>query len=95
MAAYVIVEITLTDPELYEEYKNLTPGTVAAFDGKFLVRGGKVVCLEGDWDPERIVLVEFPSVGRAREWWNSKPYAKARAIRQRSAKTKMIIVEGV
>jgi uncharacterized protein (DUF1330 family) len=95
MAAYVIVEVSVKDPAIYEEYRKLTPGSLAAYDGKFRVRGGEVFSLEGDWDPERIVVVEFPSVERAREWWNSEPYSKARAIRQRSAETKMIIVEGV
>ncbi len=95
MAAYVIVEISVTDPEIYEEYKKLTPGAVAAYDGKFLVRGGDVTSLEGNWDPGRVVVIEFPSAERAREWWNSESYSQARAIRQRSAKTKMVIVEGV
>ena len=95
MAAYVIVEVSVTDPAIYEEYRKLTPGSIAAFNGKFRARGGEVFSLEGDWNPERIVVVEFPSVEQAREWWNSESYSKARAIRQRSAETNMIIVEGV
>ncbi len=95
MAAYLIAEISVTDPELYEEYKKLTPAAAAAFDGKFLVRGGSLITLEGDWNPERMVILEFPSVERAREWWNSDIYTEARSIRQKAAKTKMIIVEGV
>lgn len=95
MPAYVIVEVTVHDPSLIVEYQKLTPGTLAAFDGKFLVRGGKTVHLEGDWDPERIVVLEFPSVEKARDWWNSERYAKAKGIRERAASTKMIIVEGI
>lgn len=94
MKAYVIVEVSITDPIIYEEYKKLTPAAVAAFDGVFLVRGGRTEILEGDWQPERMVVIEFSSVERAKEWWNSDQYSKAKAIRQRSAHTKMIIVEG-
>jgi len=94
MAAYVIVEVSIDDPVEYEEYKKLTPAAVAAFDGKFIVRGGQTVSLEGDWNPERIVVLEFPSVEKAKEWWSSELYTAAKIIRQRTAKTKMIIVQG-
>ncbi len=95
MSAYVIVEVTIHDPKEMEEYRKLTPATIAAFDGKFVVRGGKTITLEGEWNPERIVVVEFPTTEKANEWWNSEMYAKARAIRQRAGDTKMIVVEGV
>ena len=94
MKAYVIVEVNIHDQDLYEEYKKLTPETIAAFDGKFIVRGAKSESLEGDWNPGRMVVLEFPSKERAKEWWNSTEYSKARAIRQRAAKTKMLVVEG-
>jgi len=94
MPAYVIVDVKVTDPLEYEAYKKLTPAAVAAFDGKFIVRGGKTETLEGDWDPERIVVLEFPSVARAKEWWDSELYTKAKVIRQRSATTQMLVVEG-
>ena len=94
MAAYVLVEIKIHDPKDYEEYKKLTPASIAAYDGRFVVRGGKTETLEGSWDPERIVVLEFPSVERAKEWWDSPEYAPAKAIRQRSAHTEMIVVEG-
>jgi len=95
MPAYVIVEVTIHDPAAYEEYKQLTPAAIAAFDGRFVVRGGLTQTLEGDWNPERIVVLEFPTVARANEWWNSAQYTRAKLIRQRAAYTKMIIVEGV
>lgn len=95
MPAYVIVEVSIENPQEYEAYKKLTPATVEAYQGKFIVRGGMSESLEGDWNPERIVVVQFPSVARAKEWWNSEAYSKAKAIRQRTAKTKMIVVEGV
>jgi uncharacterized protein (DUF1330 family) len=94
MSAYVLVELSIYDQELYEEYKQLTPDTIKAFGGRFVVRGGHTEHLEGDWDPERIVLLEFPSAERAREWWHSDEYTRARLIRQRAANTRMIILEG-
>ncbi|HEX9513122.1 MAG TPA: DUF1330 domain-containing protein [Puia sp.] len=95
MPAYVIVDVSIQDHKEYEEYKKLTPATIAAFNGKFVARGGLTLTLEGDWKPERLVVLEFPTVDRANEWWNSETYSEAKAIRQRAATTKMIIVEGV
>lgn len=94
MAAYVIVDVKINDPELYESYKKPTPATLAAYDGKFVVRGGKTETLEGDWEPGRFVMLEFPSVERAKEWWNSDIYTEAKAIRHKAAETQMIVVEG-
>ena len=94
MSAYVIVEIEIHDPVEYDEYKKLTPASIAAYDGKFVVRGAQTETLEGDWHPQRIVVLEFPSVERAKQWWNSEEYATAKSIRQRTAKTKMLVVEG-
>jgi len=94
MAAYVIVEVNIHDPEAYEGYKLLTPAAVAAYDGRFVVRGAQSESLEGDWNPQRVVVLEFPSVERAKEWWHSPEYAEAKSIRQRAATTKMLVVEG-
>ncbi|MEO8110971.1 MAG: DUF1330 domain-containing protein [Ginsengibacter sp.] len=95
MPAYIIVEIDIEDHTIYEEYKKLTPAAITAYDGKFVVRGAKTECLEGDWHPERLVVLEFPSVERAKEWWSSPEYSEAKSLRQQSAKTKMILMEGV
>jgi uncharacterized protein (DUF1330 family) len=95
MSAYVIVDVLIHDPALYEEYKKLTPTTIAAYDGRFVVRGGKTVTLEGDWKPGRMVVLEFPSMERAQEWWDSEVYTKAKKIRQAAAETRMIFVEGI
>lgn len=94
MPAYVLVEVTVHDFSEYEEYKKLTPASISAFDGKFVVRGGQTKTLEGNWSPQRIVVLEFPSVERAKAWWDSPEYAPAKAIRQRTASTQMILVEG-
>ena len=95
MPAYVIVEISVHNPQEYEDYKKLSLPSLHPFQGKFIVRGGKTEILEGNWNPERIVVLEFPNSERAREWWNSDIYAKAKAIRQRTASTKMILVGGI
>jgi uncharacterized protein (DUF1330 family) len=95
MAAYIIVDVRVTDPAKFEEYKKLVPATLAVFGGKFLARGGRVEMLEGDWNPERIVILEFPTLERAKEWWASEEYREAKEMRQLSAKTRMIVVESV
>ncbi|RPD44778.1 DUF1330 domain-containing protein [Paracnuella aquatica] len=95
MPAFVIVEITIHNLELYEAYKKLTPAAVAAYDGRFVVRGAATESLEGDWNPQRMVVLEFPSVERAKEWWASPEYTEAKIIRQQAATTKMLVVEGV
>ncbi len=94
MAAYVIVEVEVEDEAAYESYKKLTPATIAAYDGTFVVRGGKAEALEGGWQPKRIVVLQFPSVEKAKAWWASPEYAPAKAIRQQAAITKMLVVEG-
>ena len=95
MSAYVIVDIQITDPVQYEEYKRLAAPTVAAFDGRYLVRGGKAEPLEGDRTPGRMVVLEFPSFDRAKEWWASDEYADAKSMRHSSALSEMILVDGV
>jgi len=95
MAAYVIVDIEITDPAGYEEYKKLAGATVEKYGGKYIVRGGATEVLEGDWKPRRIVVLEFESVQRAKEWLNCEEYREPRKMRHRTAKTKMIVVESV
>jgi uncharacterized protein (DUF1330 family) len=95
MPAYVIVEIEVTEPVEYEEYRKVVPPTLAAYGGRFVVRGGEAEGLEGGWDPKRIVVLEFESVERAKEWWASEEYAEPKAMRQRSSNGRMIVVAGV
>lgn len=94
MPAYIIVDIEITDPVQYEEYKRLAAPTVAQFDGRYVVRGGATETLEGEWTPGRFVVLEFPTAERAREWWESDAYAPAKAMRHASANTQMILVQG-
>lgn len=95
MPAYVIVDIEVTDPEGYKEYVKIAPATVAQYGGCYLARGGHTEVLEGDWQPKRLVILEFPSVDQAKAWLNSPEYAPARALRHRYAHSNMVVIEGM
>jgi uncharacterized protein (DUF1330 family) len=95
MAAYVIVDIDVKDPKRYAEYRQFVDATVAAYGGRYLVRGGPAENLEGSWDPKRVVVLEFESVARAKEWWDSEEYRGPKALRHASAVSNMIVVQGV
>ena len=95
MAAYVIVQVEVNDPVRYDDYKKMVPPSIAKFGGRFLVRGGKTHTLEGNWAPQRFVMVEFPSVEQAKAWWASPDYAEAKALRHATADSMMIVAEGV
>jgi len=95
LAAYLIIEIAVNDPDVYARYREAVSPNLAAAGGTYFVRGGEVEALEGDWRPNRMVVVRFDSADQARRWWNSPGYAELKAMRQRSAKTNMILVEGV
>ena len=94
MPGYVIADVTVTDPETYADYRALTPGSIAAFDGRFLVRGGEHEAIAGGWQPGRLVLLEFESPARAAAWYDSPAYVEARAIRQRASTGHMVHLEG-
>ncbi len=95
MAAYVIVDITVEDPETYEVYKASVGPSLEKYGARFVARGGHAENLEGDWRPGRIVILEFDSLERAREWWASEEYREPKAMRQSASTGKMIVVEGV
>jgi uncharacterized protein (DUF1330 family) len=95
MSAYVILDIKVTDPLVYEEYKKLSPAAVAAYGGRFLARGGTIETLEGDWAPQRLVVLEFESAARAKQWLDSPEYSQAKKIRHQAALTQTIVVDGV
>jgi uncharacterized protein (DUF1330 family) len=96
VAAYVIVDVDVTDPDAYREYTAQTPATVAQYGGRWLVRGGAYETLEGEWNPRRIVLIEFPSVEQARAWYESPEYQAILPLRQKYADTRFLtVVAGV
>jgi uncharacterized protein (DUF1330 family) len=95
MPAYFIVENEVTDLAGFEEYREQVPATVEKYGGKFLVRGGQVQTLEGDWKPRRIVVTEFPNIEQARRWYDSEEYRALKALRLRTARGSVVLVEGV
>jgi len=94
MSAYIVVEVDVKDPERYADYRTMVPASLEVYGGKFLVRGGETENLEGSWDPARFVIIEFESVDQAKRWWDSDEYREARNLRQATAETKMIVVQG-
>jgi uncharacterized protein (DUF1330 family) len=95
MPAYVVADLEVIDNEKYEVYKKLVPPSLQPFGGRFIVRGGSVQILDGEWSPKRLVIIEFPSMEKAKAWANSPEYAEAKAMRQASANSKIIAVEGL
>lgn len=95
MAGYVIVEDQITDEAVFAEFRERVAPTVEDFGGRFLVRGGEIEVFDGDWQPDRIVVIEFESVERAKEWLNSPEFAEVREIGTRSANASVIIVQGI
>jgi uncharacterized protein (DUF1330 family) len=94
MPAYVVVQIDIHDPATYERYKAMAPPSIAAYGGRYVVRGGASEVLEGSWRPPRLVILEFPTMDLARAWWASPEYAPAKAVRQSCTRTEMLLIEG-
>ena len=94
MAAYVVAEVNVNDPALFAEYGKGVPASIAAYGGKYLVRGGAVEPKEGSWEPKRVVVLEFPSMAQARKWYDSAEYKPLLAMRLKAAQSRMIFVEG-
>jgi uncharacterized protein (DUF1330 family) len=95
MAVYAVVNVRVTDPARYAEYRDKAPATIAHYGGRYLVRGAAVEALEGEWDPERLVVLEFESMGRLREWYDSPEYAPLKRLRGEAAATQFVVVEGL
>ena len=94
MAAYVLAEVEVTNPDGYKEYTAHVPATIARYGGRFLVRGGPSEALGGDWPKIRRVIIEFPDVETAKRWWNSPEYEKPKAMRRANSKGRLILLEG-
>ncbi|HVD00876.1 MAG TPA: DUF1330 domain-containing protein [Candidatus Dormibacteraeota bacterium] len=95
MAAYVIADIDIHDPEGYEDYRTRVPATITAYGGRYLARGGAITPLEGDWEPQRLAVLEFESSEAALAWYRSEEYRPLLAIRQATATSKLVLVEGL
>ncbi len=95
MPAYLIVDCEVTDAERYEAYKLLAPPAIAKYGGRYLVRGGEMTPMEGDWRPSRVVVLEFPDVETAKRFYVSPEYAAARAQRAGAARMNIVLVPGI
>ncbi|NKB70311.1 MAG: DUF1330 domain-containing protein [Candidatus Latescibacteria bacterium] len=95
MAAYMIVDIEVNDPSTYERYKSEVPALISKHGGEYLVRGGDLEIIEGDWQPNRLVLFRFPDKESVNAFLNDPEYLPLKDLRQRVAKTDMVVVEGV
>jgi uncharacterized protein (DUF1330 family) len=95
LSAYVIAMVDVKDPVRYERYREMVLPTITAYGGRFIARGGRTEVLEGAWAPRRVVIVEFPSVERAQEWWRSPEYSEAKEIRQATSDGTLIVIDGV
>jgi len=95
MAAYVISEVEVLDPVLFDKYRSLAQDNIAKYGGRYVVRGGAIEPVEGGWAPKHIVIVEFPTMERARAWYQSPEYSEALQVRQKALNRKLIFVEGV
>jgi uncharacterized protein (DUF1330 family) len=95
MPAYLIADLEVFDAETYEEYKQKVPATQREFGGRYIGRGGATKVLEGDWQPNRLVIIEFPDMESLLGWYNSPQYAPLKAIRERSARSRLIALEGL
>jgi len=94
MTAYIVVRVKVTDPEQYKRYTARTPDCVASFGGRFIVRGGETVTLEGPEFGDRMVVIEFPSLERAQEFYNSPEYTEIKALRANAAVGEFVAVDG-
>ena len=95
MAAYLLANIEVRDQAPFDEYRRRVPATIAAHGGRYLCRGGAVEMLEGEFDAKRIVVLEFPSVAAARTWYSSSEYQELLPLRERAAKTMLMMIEGL
>jgi uncharacterized protein (DUF1330 family) len=95
MPAYVIADVTVTDPTTMDEYRKQVPATIAKYGGRYLTRGGANESREGEWKPNRLVLIEFPTLEAARRWYDSEEYRGPKALRVKAGRSNVVIVDGL
>ena len=94
MSVYIIVDLDVTDPEKFAKYREQVSPLIEAYGGKYIVRGGEHEVLEGDWNPTRLVVLEFESAEAAKKFWDSDDYAPVKKMRHESAQSNIVLVEG-
>ena len=95
MAAYLVVDIEISNPAQFEEYRKLAPAAIAKYGGRYIIRGGAYEVLEGEWKPQRVTIVEFDSMEKAKAFYASPEYAVAKKARAGAAKFKALLVQGI
>lgn len=95
MSAVLIADVTIEDPDAYKSYRDRVMDTLAPYDGEFVARGGAVTPLEGAWEPERIVVIRFPDMARAKAWYEGPEYQAIIDIRKNTCASRLILVEGM
>ena len=95
MAGYVVIELDIFDKEKLREYQRVAPEIIKKYGGEIIVRGGEALSLEGSWDPERVVMIKFPTYAKAQEWWHSPEYIEAKKLKEKGAFSNLVIFEGV
>jgi uncharacterized protein (DUF1330 family) len=95
MAVYLVAVVDVHDPQQFRRYVTEVPSIVAKFGGRYLVRGGDLEVVEGEWPVPRVTVVEFPSMEKAKQWWNSEEYRPYRELRGRTARTNAVMVRGL
>lgn len=94
MAAYIIAKVNVTDWDQYNGYMKVTPGVIEKFGGRFLVRGGEMITLEGPEETRRVVILEFPSMEKAKEFYYSNEYSEAKKLREGAASASFLVIDG-
>ena len=95
MVAYVIADIDVKDPEGFKSYRDLVPDIIAKHGGKFIVRGGEIENIEGDWDAHRIIMLEFPDMAAVKRFWDSDEYKEILPLRLNNTDSRVLFVDGV
>ena len=95
MAYYLVADMCITDPELFAEFAEQVPATVQQYGGRYLIRGGELEVAQGDWTPDRLVVIEFDSKDQAKAWYDSPEYEGPKQTLARSTSSNFIFIEGV
>lgn len=95
MTAYAIGDVKITDPAKFEKYRSQAPETIKKYGGRYIVRGGPIVHMEGDWNPSRLVVIEFDTMTQLKKWYHSKEYRGPKQLRHESSNTNVVFVEGI
>ena len=94
MTAYAIGDVNITNPSKFEKYRGQAPATVKKYGGRYIVRGGPIVKMEGDWEPSRLVIIEFDTMTQLKKWYHSKEYSGPKQLRHESSNTNVVFMEG-